>query len=215
MKSISKASRPSLETFVRDLKSQPPPAASITEIEVRSSEPVGLTGFTIRESQHHKHPTVRISPDLPVCDDCLNELFDPANPRYLYPYINCTNCGPRYSVVLALPYDRPNTTMKPWPLDALCEREYRDPTNRRFHAQPVACPACGPHYYLHPNHVYPNHDTAGSNDSHPPRGRDSSCRRDSRGERTRRLSPRLRCPESRGRSRLCGIANTAKKNLSL
>jgi hydrogenase maturation protein HypF len=155
----------SLETFVRDLKSQPPPAASITEIEVRSSEPVGLTGFTIRESRHHKHPTVRISPDLPVCDDCLNELFDPANPRYLYPYINCTNCGPRYSVVQALPYDRPNTTMKPWPLDALCEREYRDPTNRRFHAQPVACPACGPHYYLHPNHVYPNHDTAGTNDA--------------------------------------------------
>jgi hydrogenase maturation protein HypF len=154
----------SLEAFIRDLKSHPPPAASITEIYVRSSEPADLTGFTIRESRHHKHPSVRISPDLPVCDDCLKELFDPANPRYLYPYINCTNCGPRYSVLQALPYDRPNTTMKPWPLDALCEKEYRDPTNRRFHAQPVACPACGPHYYLHPNHLHPNNErSAGMN----------------------------------------------------
>ena len=141
----------SLEAFVRDLKAHPPPAASITEIEVDVADPAGLTEFTIRESMHREHPTVRISPDLPVCDDCLKELFDPADLRYQYPYINCTNCGPRHSVVLALPYDRPNTTMKQWPLDAFCEREYRDPANRRFHAQPVACSNCGPTYYLHPN----------------------------------------------------------------
>ena len=141
----------SLEAFVRDLKAQPPPAASISEIDVQPAQPVGLNKFTIRESQRRQRPTVRISPDLPVCKDCLTELFDSANPRYLYPYINCTNCGPRYSVVLALPYDRPNTTMKSWPLDAYCAQEYSDPSNRRFHAQPVACPACGPHYHLHPH----------------------------------------------------------------
>jgi hydrogenase maturation protein HypF len=139
-----------LEAFVRDLKAQPPPAASIAEIDVQPAEPVGLQEFTIRTSERREHPTVRISPDLPVCDECLRELFDPRNPRYLYPYINCTNCGPRYTVVLSLPYDRSNTTMQDWLLDDYCSAEYRDPGNRRFHAQPVACPACGPGYYLHP-----------------------------------------------------------------
>jgi hydrogenase maturation protein HypF len=153
-----------LEAFVTSLKAQSPPAASISEIEVLPAEPVGLREFTIRESQRRQHPTVQISPDLPVCDECLKELFDPADRRYLYPYINCTNCGPRYSVVLSLPYDRPNTTMKAWPLDDYCDQEYSDPANRRFHAQPVACPACGPGYYLHP------HDDAA-------RGSESSIRR--------------------------------------
>lgn len=137
-----------LETFVRELKTQPPPAASITEIQVAPAELIGLGEFTIRTSDLQAHPTVRISPDLPVCHDCLQELFDPANPRFLYPYINCTNCGPRYTVVLGLPYDRPNTTIRDWALDDFCSREYHDPANRRFHAQPVACPACGPRYYL-------------------------------------------------------------------
>lgn len=139
----------SLEAFLRDLKAQPPPAASIAEIDVLPAEPEGLYEFTIRQSQHHERPTVRISPDLPVCAECLKELFDPTNPRHLYPYINCTNCGPRYSVVLALPYDRPNTTMRAWLLDDYCASEYSNPGDRRFHAQPVACPACGPAYYLH------------------------------------------------------------------
>jgi hydrogenase maturation protein HypF len=146
-----------LEAFVRDLKAQPPPAASIAEIDVRPAEATGLHEFTIRTSQRRERPTVRISPDLPVCDDCLKELFDPANPRYWYPYITCTNCGPRYTVVLGLPYDRPNTTMKDWPLDDHCSAEYSNPGNRRFHAQPVACPACGPSYSLHP----PPHSPAG------------------------------------------------------
>jgi hydrogenase maturation protein HypF len=140
-----------LEAFVRDLKAQPPPAASIAEIEVRPAEATGLHEFTIRTSQPRERPTVRISPDLPVCDECLKELFDPADPRYWYPYINCTNCGPRYTVVLALPYDRLNTTMRDWPLDDYCSAEYANPSNRRFHAQPVACTACGPSYYLHPH----------------------------------------------------------------
>jgi hydrogenase maturation protein HypF len=139
---------PSLSSFVRELKTDAPPAAVISEIEVRSADPSGLNGFSIRESERRERPTVRISPDLPVCEQCLQELFDPSNRRFDYPYINCTNCGPRYSVVLRLPYDRPNTTMRAWPLDEYCDREYRDPANRRFHAQPVACPACGPHYRL-------------------------------------------------------------------
>jgi len=137
-----------LLAFVRDLKSQPPPASSITDIQVLSADPVGLIGFTIRESHRHERLTVRISPDLPVCDECLKELFDPADRRFWYPYISCTNCGPRYTVVLRLPYDRANNTMRDWPLDDYCAAEYRDPGNRRFDAQPVACAACGPSYYL-------------------------------------------------------------------
>jgi hydrogenase maturation protein HypF len=140
--------QPGLQAFVQDLKTQPPLAASIAEIEVHAAAPVGLNEFTIRESQHRERLTVRISPDLPVCEACLKELFDPTDPRYLYPYINCTNCGPRYTVVLGLPYDRPNTTMQRWPLDDYCDAQYHDPGNRRFHAQPVACPACGPSYSL-------------------------------------------------------------------
>ncbi len=137
-----------LATFIEAIRTQAPPAAAISEIEVQPAEPSGLTGFTIRESERRQRPTVRISPDLPVCDLCLQELSDPANPRYRYPYINCTNCGPRYTVIAALPYDRPNTTMNAWPLDAYCDAEYHDPADRRFHAQPVACPRCGPHYFL-------------------------------------------------------------------
>src|SRR5579862_2880847 len=141
-------SEQNLDAFVHDLAAHPPPAASIAEIDVQSAAPQGLRDFTIRESLHKERPTVRISPDLPVCDACLKELFDPADRRYWYPYINCTNCGPRYTVVLSLPYDRPNTTMRSWPLDEYCAAEYQDPSNRRFHAQPVACANCGPHYFL-------------------------------------------------------------------
>jgi hydrogenase maturation protein HypF len=138
----------SLEAFVQELRTAPPPASRIAEIEVQSSEPVGLSGFTIRESLRQDRPTTRISPDLPVCDDCLEELFDRADERYRYPYTNCTNCGPRYSVILRLPYDRRNTTMRQWPLDEFCDRQYHEPQNRRFHAQPVACPSCGPGYFF-------------------------------------------------------------------
>ena len=137
---------PNLDAFLLELRTQTPPGARITSIAVQSSEPAGLNEFRIRESRSNARPTVRISPDLPVCEQCLGELFDPADPRYLYPYINCTNCGPRYSVIESLPYDRSRTTMKGWPLHGLCASEYHDPANRRFHAQPVACAECGPHY---------------------------------------------------------------------
>jgi hydrogenase maturation protein HypF len=137
-----------VQQFLVRLKSEAPPASRIVEIEVEPVAAKGFEKFTIKESERKDRPTVRISPDLPLCDECLEEMADGANRRYEYPYINCTNCGPRYTVILALPYDRPNTTMKDWPFDDYCDREYHDPGNRRFHAQPVACPNCGPHYYL-------------------------------------------------------------------
>ncbi len=137
-----------LATFMREMRTSPPAAAAISAIEVEPADCEGLSAFTIRESERLRQPTVRISPDLPICDECLAELFDPADPRCGYPYINCTNCGPRYSVILSLPYDRPATTMREWPMDDFCSREYHDPANRRFHAQPVACPACGPGIFL-------------------------------------------------------------------
>ncbi len=139
-----------LHDFISELKSSPPQAAQIAAIEVEDAQLEGLDKFTIRESIQRDHPTTGISPDLPICDACLAELFDSSDPRYLYPYINCTNCGPRYTVILGLPYDRPNTTMKDWPLieDEHCSRQYHDPANRRFHAQPVACSKCGPEFHL-------------------------------------------------------------------
>src|ERR1700728_3968944 len=137
-----------LQRVIQALKTEPPPAADITEIEIHATKPVGCYEFTMCESERKQQPSVRISPDLPVCNDCLRELFDPSDRRYFYPYINCTNCGPRYTVILGLPYDRSNTTMKAWPLDQYCESENHDPGNRRFHAQPVASPKCGPEYYL-------------------------------------------------------------------
>jgi hydrogenase maturation protein HypF len=138
----------SLENFVRDLQAQPPAAATISEIDIQPASPTGIEDFTIRESEHGERTSTRVSPDLPVCEACLSEMSNPANRRYGYPYINCTNCGPRYTVILALPYDRPNTTMKTWLLDSVCSGEYHDPTDRRFHAQPIACPECGPNYSL-------------------------------------------------------------------
>ncbi|MDW7982963.1 MAG: carbamoyltransferase HypF [Thermomicrobium sp.] len=138
-----------LETFLSELVRHPPPAARIDRITVEPTTPRGLVGFVIRESRTGQRPTTRVSPDLAVCEACLRELFDPRDRRYLYPYVNCTDCGPRYSIVLSLPYDRPRTTMKDWPLCPDCAREYHDPTDRRFHAQPIACPICGPQYVLH------------------------------------------------------------------
>src|SRR5262245_41907950 len=100
-----------IEAFSHHLRSSPPPASSISTIDVEPARVGGLAGFEIRESNKSDTPTARVSPDLPVCEACVAELFDPANRRYRYPYINCTNCGPRYSILRALPYDRRNTTL--------------------------------------------------------------------------------------------------------
>ncbi|MCC6986054.1 MAG: carbamoyltransferase HypF, partial [Anaerolineales bacterium] len=108
----------------------------------------GFTQFDIIHSESVDGAFQPISPDVAICDDCLRELFDPNDRRYRYPFINCTNCGPRFTIIQDIPYDRPFTTMAGFPLCPDCEREYKDPTNRRFHAQPVACPVCGPKVWL-------------------------------------------------------------------
>lgn len=140
---VAEGEEAAIERFLRALRDEPPPAAHVASCEILPVTPAGFEGFAIRESAYGK-PTVRISPDLAVCDDCLRELFDPADRRFGYPYINCTNCGPRYSIVYELPYDRARTAMRDWPLCDACRMEYGDPANRRFHAEPVACPDCGP-----------------------------------------------------------------------
>jgi hydrogenase maturation protein HypF len=139
---------PDIDAFVREMRDQPPAAAAIAAIEVEPALCEGLSEFTIRQSRRTERPTVRISPDLPVCERCLKECLNPEDRHYRYPYTNCTNCGPRFSVTLALPYDRENTTMREWGMDAACAAEYHDPMDRRFHAQPVACPVCGPQFFL-------------------------------------------------------------------
>jgi hydrogenase maturation protein HypF len=137
-----------VEAFTRALAAEAPPAARIASLDATPGALEGHTGFAIRESGGGEPLTVRIAPDMPVCEACLRELFDPADRRYRYPYITCTDCGPRYSIVTGLPYDRPFTTMADWPMCAECAREYHDPNDRRFHAQPLACPVCGPAYVL-------------------------------------------------------------------
>ena len=138
----------SLEAFVHELQEHPPPAAMIASLDVEPALLEGFSDFTIRASSRMDRPTVRVSPDLSVCVDCLREMVDPADARFGYPYINCTNCGPRYSIVEDLPYDRALTTMRGWALCPSCERQYHDVNDRRFHAQPIACPQCGPRYSL-------------------------------------------------------------------
>ena len=121
-----------------------PPAAHIESILTTTLPPIGLQGFIIDASQRDADAQTLISPDLAICDDCLRELFDPKDRRYRYPFINCTNCGPRYTIMRDLPYDRPLTTMANFALCPTCQHEYDAPENRRFHAQPNACPTCGP-----------------------------------------------------------------------
>lgn len=138
-----------LNAFLTELRLEAPPAAGIADIEVAPADLRAFDDFEIRSSTRGGPPTVRITPDLPVCQACLSEMFDAEDQRYRYPYINCTECGPRFSIILGLPYDREQTTMKDWAMCADCARAYEDPADRRFHAQPVACPACGPLYVLY------------------------------------------------------------------
>jgi hydrogenase maturation protein HypF len=132
--------------FIRRLRAEAPPLSRITDLTITKLPVHGYDDFTIRKSMDsgERLPFTLVSPDVSICDDCLRELTDPSDRRYLYPFINCTNCGPRYSITRSTPYDRPNTTMAVFTQCPLCSREYHDPTNRRFHAQPNACASCGP-----------------------------------------------------------------------
>jgi hydrogenase maturation protein HypF len=149
-----------LDEFVERLMEDAPPLARIEYISATSVPPADVEipepgGFVIRHSEAQPGGFLPISPDVAICDDCLRELFDPDDRRYRYPFINCTNCGPRFTIVRDIPYDRPKTTMAPFVMCPDCQAEYNDPTNRRFHAQPNACPVCGPHVWLQVSNLQP------------------------------------------------------------
>jgi hydrogenase maturation protein HypF len=131
-------------SFLRALRLEAPPLALVERVTARPLPLKGGDGFTIAPSAPGGERQALVSPDTAACDDCLRELQDPADRRYRYPFVNCTNCGPRFTIVRDVPYDRPNTTMAGFAMCADCAREYHDPADRRFHAQPVCCPACGP-----------------------------------------------------------------------
>ena len=131
------------DVFVKRLKDEAPPHSRILKVGVSDGKSEGFSDFSILITSQGD-ASVFAPPDLFTCKDCLKEMFDPADRRYGYPFINCTNCGPRYTIIQSLPYDRAKTTMKVFTMCEECRKEYSDPTNRRFHAEPVACPQCGP-----------------------------------------------------------------------
>ncbi len=136
--------RAQIDRFVHQLKRNPPPLAQIEEVAIASMEPAGYATFEIRKSVDEPGRLAPVSPDVATCPDCLRDFQTPGNRRFGYPFTNCTNCGPRYTITKAIPYDRPLTTMACFPMCEQCLREYEDPSDRRFHAQPNACPDCGP-----------------------------------------------------------------------
>ncbi len=141
--------RERLDQFLLRVEREKPAIAFIQSLESSLADPVGYADFTIRHSDDEAGAkTVLVMPDVATCPECLAEIRDPNNRRFRYPFTNCTNCGPRYSIIEGLPYDRPRTTMKKFTMCPACEHEYRDPADRRFHAQPNACPVCGPQLQL-------------------------------------------------------------------
>jgi hydrogenase maturation protein HypF len=140
--------RGALDEFAALLTKQAPPLSRISSVEMRELEPLDLTEFRIVESEGAASPTALIPPDVALCHDCAREIAEPADRRYEYPFTNCTNCGPRFTIVTGIPYDRQQTTMAAFAMCGDCEAEYRDPRNRRFHAEPTACPVCGPRVFL-------------------------------------------------------------------
>jgi len=137
-----------LEKFLLQIEKEKPSLAVIQSLETSFLDPIGYQGFEIRPSDESGNKIVAMLPDIATCPDCRREIFAPNNRRYLYPFTNCTNCGPRFTIIEALPYDRPNTAMKKFTMCSACQNEYDDPHDRRFHAQPNACPSCGPHLEL-------------------------------------------------------------------
>ncbi|HEY3476191.1 MAG TPA: carbamoyltransferase HypF [Anaerolineales bacterium] len=141
-----------IEKFIQSLPLKKPALAEIDSIQVTDAPSDPLANFEIHESQDLDDAYQPISPDIALCPDCERELFNPKGRRYLYPFINCAYCGPRFTIIKDVPYDRPNTTMGEFPMCSRCRSEYADPTNRHFHAQPIACPNCGPFVELRETH---------------------------------------------------------------
>lgn len=137
-----------LERFLLRIEQEKPPRSFIQSLEPTFLDPAGYRNFEIRESDCRGERSALVLPDIATCPDCLADINDPSNRRYRYPFTNCTNCGPRFTIIHALPYDRPGTSMREFQMCELCRAEYEDPSNRRFHAQPTACPVCGPHLEL-------------------------------------------------------------------
>ncbi|NOZ20139.1 MAG: carbamoyltransferase HypF [Planctomycetes bacterium] len=133
-----------IDGFIEDLKTNPPPLSQITGLSAEDIPVQGEDEFVIKPSDDTERRSGLISPDVATCEDCRREMFNRRDRRYRYPFINCTNCGPRYTIIRTIPYDRPKTTMAHFEMCSRCSREYHDPANRRFHAQPNACPDCGP-----------------------------------------------------------------------
>jgi hydrogenase maturation protein HypF len=140
-----------IKKFSRGIRHETPLLASVTHVETRDTHLRHFSSFQIVKSQASTARSTFISPDVSICEDCLAEMNDPGNRRYQYPFINCTNCGPRFTIIEDIPYDRPKTSMKQFAMCPACRQEYEDPLNRRFHAQPNACPDCGPHVFLTDN----------------------------------------------------------------
>src|SRR5215469_10817851 len=136
--------RQSLQNFLVRLQADKPQISSIQSLESSFVDSIGYEQFEIRHCTQDGPTTVLIMPDIATCQDCLTEILDPENRRYRYPFTNCTNCGPRFTIINSLPYDRPNTSMARFEMCSDCLEEYNNPADRRFHAQPIACPVCGP-----------------------------------------------------------------------
>lgn len=137
-----------LNSFIVEIKKNPPMLSKITSINIKDKKNMNYKDFVIKESKENSSATTYISPDYSICPKCVSEIFDNNNRRYRYPFTNCTDCGPRFSIIKELPYDRISTTMREFEMCDKCKDEYTSPSNRRFHAQPNACPDCGPKVYL-------------------------------------------------------------------
>ena len=163
----AEGSADALDRLEHDLVHAAPPLARPVLASSEAAEPRGLTGFAIEASESGTEAEIHVPPDLFTCDDCLAELTGPEERRFGYPFINCTQCGPRYTLITAMPYDRPNTSMAGFPLCDDCRSEYENPADRRFHAQPLACPACGPSLEYEPSSNYDASPDGPAGDSDP------------------------------------------------
>ncbi len=155
---IAEGPASAVAAFIAAIRPEAPPLARIEQIEVRDDEPAARTAFSIGESSDPVGRRQPVSPDVAVCAACLRELTDPADRRYRYPFITCTDCGPRFTVIEAMPYDRQRTTMRHFPLCAACAREYRAPGDRRYHSETNSCPDCGPRLWFEPERSGRNGD---------------------------------------------------------